>query len=180
MLAQWNLGLRNSQPGGYLRSHLQLSRIVSLYLRSALLFRNDRHGHGGKSITYTNADGDTYAHIYTDASPISYPDSHAYANSYARAYPDIYTHAYANSYTHPYPNIYADAYANVYANFNAYANGIADTNAYADALHGKMYADAKAGSDSGAASHTTPRDSFHAHSRPYAEPRAWGSYSCRG
>src|SRR5215471_18850704 len=123
MLAQWNLGLRNSQPGGYLRSHLQLSRIVSLYLRRALLIRDDRHGHGGKSITYTNADGDTYAHIYAHAYAISYPDSHAYAN------------------------IYAHAYANVYANFNAYANSIADTNAYADALHGKMYADAKAGSD---------------------------------
>src|SRR5215472_4865569 len=108
MLAQWNLGLRNSQPGGYLRSHLQLSRIVSLYLRSALLFRNDRHGHGGKSIAYTNADGDAYANIYT----------HAYPNSY----PDAYANVYANF----------NAYANVYANFNAYANGIADTNAYAD------------------------------------------------
>src|SRR5215472_16896977 len=105
MLAQWNLGLRNSQPGGYLRSHLQLSRIVSLYLRRALLFRDDRHGHGGKSITYTNADGDTYAHIYTDASPISYPDSHAYANSYSHASPINYpdSHAYANSYTDASP-----------------------------------------------------------------------------
>jgi hypothetical protein len=165
-----------------------------------LLFRNDRHGHGGKSIAYTNADGDTYANIYTDASPISYPDSHAYANSYTHSYPDIYanlnayansyahasaisypdSHAYANICAHAYPDIYADAYANVYANLNAHANGIAHTNAYDDALHGKMYADAKAGSDSGAASHTTPGDSCHAHSRSYAEPRAWGSYSCRG
>lgn len=175
---QWNLGLWNSQPGLYVRSHLQHGRIVSLFLRRALLSRNDRYGHGCESVANTNgdthahtcADGDTYAHIYTDASSISYPDSNAYAHIYARAYPDIYADAYAN--------VHADVYAN--GNINAYADSVAYTNAYGDAMHGKVYADAEAGSDSGAASHATASDSCHVHSRSYAEPRARGSYSCRG
>jgi hypothetical protein len=132
-----------------------------------LLFRNDRDGHGGKSIAYTNADahahtnayGDTYTHIYTDASPVGYPNSHAYANGHGNR------HTYANGHS--------------YGDGHAYADGFTDGYSYADALHGKMYADAEAGSDSGAASHATASDSCDVHSRSYAEPRARGSYGCR-
>ena len=170
MLAQWNLGLRNSQPGGYLRSHLQLSRIVSLYLRRALLIRDDRHGHGGKSITYTNADGDTYAHIYTDASPISYPNSHAYANGHSYGNRHTYANGHGNRHTH--------ANGHSYGNRHAYADVLTDGYSYADAVHGKMFTDTKAASDSGAAFRGSG-DSRHPHSRSYTERNAGGSYGCR-
>jgi hypothetical protein len=131
------------------------------------MLRNDRHGHGGERIAYTNADA--HAHIYTDTSSISYPDSNAYAHIYTRAYPDIYADAYAN--------VYADVYAN--GNINPYANSIPHTNAYAHAMHRKMYANAEAGSDSGAACHGTASDSCHV-PRSYSGPHTRGSYSCRG
>jgi hypothetical protein len=168
VFAQWNLGLWNSEPGTHIQSHLQRDRIVSLFLRPALLLRNDRHGHGGESIAYTNAD--THAHIYTDTSSISYPDRNAYANIYTHAYPDIYADAYTN--------VYADVHAN--SNGHPYAHSHADTNGHTDAVHRKMFTNAEAGSDSGAASHATASDSWHVHSRSYAEPRARGNYSCRG
>jgi hypothetical protein len=220
VFAQWNLGLWNSEPGTHIQSHLQRDRIVSLFLRPALLLRNDRHGHGGESIAYTNAD--THAHIYTDTSSISYPDRNAYANIYTHTYAHIYTHtssisypdrnAYADSRGHTYPyshtnrythanshgHTYADTNSHPYAhshtdtngypyahshtdtNGHPYAHSHADTNGHTDAVHRKMFTNAEAGSDSGAASHATASDSWHVHSRSYAEPRARGNYSCRG
>src|SRR5262249_42342911 len=129
VFAQWNLGLWNSEPGTHIQSHLQLDRIVSLFLRPALLLRNDRHGHVGQSIAYTNAsalphacaDGATYAHISTDTSSISHPDRNAYANIYTHAYANIYTRTYAHIYTHTSSISYPDrnAYANVYTRAHA-------------------------------------------------------------
>ena len=172
MFVEWNLGFWSSQPGLYVRSHVQLGRIVSLYLRRALLSRNDRYGHGSESVAYTNADAhphtcadsDTYSHIYTDASPISYPDRNAYAHIYTRAYADRYS----------------DGDGRAYADGDSDADGHTYTHSHTDAMHRKMHADAEACSDSGAASDGTASDGCHVHSRSYAEPRTRGSCSYRG
>jgi hypothetical protein len=83
----------------------------------------------------------------------SYADSHTYADGYTCG--DGHTHA----------DGYACGDGHTYA--NSYANG------HTDAVHWKMFTDAEAGSDSGAASHATRSDSCHVHER-----HAWGSYGC--
>jgi hypothetical protein len=153
------------------------------------MLQYDRHGHGGERIADTNADthantyadSDTYTHIYTDTSSISYPDGDTYAHIYTDASPISYpdSNAYAHIYTGADPDIYSGAYPNGHANTNADVNSIAPTNAYADAMRGKVYANAEAGSDSGAACHGTASDSCHV-PRSYSGPHTRGSYSCRG
>jgi hypothetical protein len=141
-----------------------------------LLFWNDRYGHGGEYIAYTNADAyahtyadrNAYTHSYTDASPISYPDGNAYADGNS----DADGHAYADGNSDADGHTYADG--NSDADSNAYADG------HTDAVHRKMYADTEAGSDSGAASHAAPSDSCHLHSCSYPERHVRGSYRCRG
>ena len=141
------MGLWDPQPGSYLLSHLQHCRVLSVFLRPALRFRNDRDGDGVDSDpnTYRDADANSYAN--------------ADANSYANADPNSYGDADANSHTCGDGHTYADSYAD----------------GHTDAVHWKMFTDAEAGSDSGAASHATRSHSwFHS----YTERHAWGSYGC--
>ena len=117
------------------------------------MLRNDRDGDGVDSDpnTYANA----YAHIYTDTSSISYPDGHTYAHIYTDtssiSYPD--GHTYADSHTDCYT--YADGHT--CADGHTYADSHTDCpcQCYTDAVHWKMFTDAEAASDSGAASHAT-------------------------
>jgi hypothetical protein len=105
-----------------------------------LLSGNDRHGHGGESVA------DTYANAYAHGN--AYPDTYAYAYAHRNAYPDTYAYAYAITYADSKPYAHADA----------------------NALHGQMYTDAEAASDSSAASHgasqshATRSDSSYVHS----------------
>jgi len=64
-----------------------------------------------------------------DSDPNTYANSHTYADSYADS------HTYADGYTCGDGHTYADGHT--------------------DAVHWKMFTDAEAGSDSGAASHAT-------------------------
>ena len=109
------------------------------------MLRNDRHDHGGECVADSYADSHTYADGYTCG------DGHTYADRYTCG--DGYTHA--------------DGYA--------CGDGHTDTNGHTYAVHWKMFTDAEAGSDSGAASHATRSHSwFHS----YTERHAWGSYGC--
>jgi len=165
------MGLWDPQPGSYLLSHLQHCRVLSVFLRPALRFRNDRDGDGVDSDpnTYRDADANSYAN--------------ADANSYANADPNSYGDADANSHTCGDGHTYADghtcgdgyAYADGHtcADGHTYADSHTDCpcQCYTDAVHWKMFTDAEAASDSGAASHATRSDSCH-------ERHAWGSYGC--
>jgi hypothetical protein len=53
------------------------------------------------------------------------------------------------------PNTYAHAYAITYADGDAHADSHTYAHGHTDAVHWKMFTDAEAGSDSGAASHAT-------------------------
>ena len=85
----------------------------------------------------------------------SYADSHTYADGHTCG--DGY--AYADGHTCADGHTYADSHTDC------------PCQCYTDAVHWKMFTDAEAASDSGAASHATRSDSCH-------ERHAWGSYGC--
>lgn len=164
VLTQRALGFWNYWPGLYLRSHLQLCRIVSLLLQRALLSGNDRYGYGGECVADSYAD----IHTYTDG----YTDFHSYADGHA----DI--HTYTDGYTdgHTYADGHANADGLTYGDGHTYAHGHTYANGNTDAVHGKMCTDAAAASNSRAASHARRSDSWQVHS--HAERHTWASYCC--
>jgi hypothetical protein len=133
------------------------------------MLRNDRDGDG------VDPDSNTYA----DAYAITYGHGDAYADTYAHAYAISYAHAHP--ITISYANTYAVTITDAYAITITYAHAYAITYAHCPCqCHSnasrKNIADAKAASDSGAASHTRRSDSCHVHS--HAERHAWRSYGC--
>jgi hypothetical protein len=128
-----------------------------------LRFWNDRDGDGGECVADSYADSHTYADGHTCG------DGHTYADSHTDGHTCGDGHTYTDSHTdgHTYADSHTDAYGHTYADSHTDANG------HTDAVHRKMFTDAEAGSDSGAASHATRSDSCHVHER-----HAWGSDGC--
>ena len=127
------------------------------------MLRNDRHDHGGECVADSYADSHTYA------------DGHADFHTYADIHADIHTYtdgyAYADGHTCGDSHTYADGHT--CGDGYTYADSNTDANGHTDAVHGKMFTDAEAGSDSSAASHATRSDSCHVHER-----HSWGSDGC--
>jgi hypothetical protein len=139
-----------------------------------LLYRNDRHGHCIEPLADTYGDGHTYAHVHTCA------DSNAYANGHSDGDRHTYANGHSDGNRHAYANGYSDAHCHTYANGHSdgnrhtHADGHSDGNGHTDAVHGKMWTDAEAASDSSAAPHATRGGSCHC--RSYAEHHPRASY----
>jgi hypothetical protein len=137
-----------------------------------LLFRNDRHRHCIGPIADTYGYGHTYAHRHSDG------DGHTYADSHANRC--THSHGHANGYTHTDSYRYSCAYANSHidGHGHTYTDSFTDADSHPDAMHGKMFTDAEAASDSRAACHATRSDSCHAYSPPCTKRQARGGCSC--
>ena len=139
-----------------------------------MLFRNDRHRYCIEPIGDTYGDGnayansDSYSHTYTDSHAIGYThtDSHAIGYTHSHSHAGGHTYAYSYRYSYAYANSHIDAYGHI------------DAHGHTDAMHGKMFTDAEATSDSPAASHARRGDSCHAYSPSYTKRQARGGYSC--
>ena len=144
--------MRGFQHGLRLRIHFYAGWQFFLFLLCSLLFGYDWRGQRFSRFpnANSNSNGDAYAHAHADAYPNAHADGDAHPNTYAHAYPITDAHAY--------PITDADTYANT------------DAQCHTDTVHGKMFADAEAASDSSAASHgagqshATRSDSSYVHS----------------
>jgi len=150
------------QPELCLRIHFYTGWQFFLFLLCPLCFGYDWRGQRFSRFPNTNSNGNGNSNAHGDAYANAHGD--AYANAHGDAYANAHGDAYANTYAHAYTITDADTYAISHADSNA------TTHAHADALHGQMYTDAEAASDSSAASHgasqshATRSDSSYVHS----------------
>ena len=122
----------------------------------------------GEPKCYTNCNCNPNGNGDTNCHPDSNSNGNGNSNAHGDAYANAHGDAYANTYAHAYTITDADTYAISHADSNA------TTHAHADALHGQMYTDAEAASDSTAASHgasqshATRSDSSYVQSHSHA------------